>query len=513
MSTELINQIETLSLRELEDLFAWSSGEYETNPVDVERFVESEEYLGKYFSDEQGNIGKGIYPYWKDTLKEIYPSPFYSPYWLIHFGGSIGTGKSSASLAGVCYELHRLMCTTSPQRTLGLLEATKLVFAIFNVTLGLAQDVVWDQITRMWAESPYFSRLVGDRLKKARRRTDTLFPKHVDFFKGSRIGHSLGRAVIGALLDESNFDVVQDQVYKSFNSLLRRMESRFVGSGQSMGGGGASFPGKVWVVSSETEKLSTVNRILKGYHGKAGVMIRKPSLWDVKPWKYGDKRFFCYIGSDVRPPQIIKEDDPLRKTEPEMVIQVPMEHFDSFEADTPEALKDLAGRPVGSFYKLFRNKQLVNQALIIQPIFPEIITLDFDDETSQLHNHLLVDGFFKDPINQKMPRHIHIDIGVTGDRFGIASSYIRRYMQKETKDYRTNVRVVESVPEVITEWAFAVIPTPGKQVPFFKVRTFIFWMSEQGYVIDTVSADGYQSTDFIQVLTSKGYNSFVLSMD
>ena len=47
MSTELINQIETLSLRELEDLFAWSSGEYETNPVDVERFVESEEYLGE----------------------------------------------------------------------------------------------------------------------------------------------------------------------------------------------------------------------------------------------------------------------------------------------------------------------------------------------------------------------------------------------------------------------------------------------------------------------------------
>jgi hypothetical protein len=495
---KLDDQIAALSKEQLEDLY-FSLGDWDQKPVTIDEFLDSPEYLGPYF---QGNL----YPFWREVLREIYPSPYVSPYWCISFRGAIGLGKTTVACAGVAYDLYLLLCLSKPQREVGLIEATKIVFAIFNVTLSLATDVVWDTLSQMFIASPFFSKFLGP-LGKKRRNEETLFPKRIDFFMGSRVGHTLGKAVYDAILSEANFEIMEGQVYESFNSLLRRMSSRFM----KQGGG---VVGKIWVDSSESDKFSTVNQIIDKYKNDPGVFVVQRSLWEVATHRYGKARFWVYKGSESRQPEIITSDSPLITFEPENCIEVPVEHKRDFEADIHAALRDLAGVSTRSTYKLFRHRDKLNRSMRVAPLFQDSITLDFDDEADQIWEKLISPSYFKNPVNKNVPRYVHIDIGLTGDRLGIAASYIRALKERKSRDHRTFQEVVETVPEIVTEWAVGITPSPGKQVPLFKIRAFLQWLTKQGYIIAGVSADGYQSADMLQTLATMGFSKTeVISLD
>lgn len=500
LDASLIHKMDNLTVEQLESLY-YQLSEYDTEPVGIEEFLESKDYLGPYF---QGSL----YPYWKTVLKEIYPSPFLSPYWCVSLRGSIGQGKSTVACAGIAYDLYLLLCMSRPQKHAGLIEHTKIVFAIFNVTLSLATDVIWDTLSQMFITSPYFSKYLGVLgVKKKKNAEDTLFPKRIDFFMGSRIGHTLGKAVYTAILSEANFEVVEGQVYENFNSLLRRMSSRF------MKKGGGTL-GKIWVDSSESDKFSTVNKIIDRYKGDPGVLVVQNSLWQVAKHRYGDERFWVYAGSDTRPPEVMGEDMRLLETDPDNCIQVPVEHFRDFNADIHSALRDLAGRSTGNSYRLFRLRDKLYKAMRVTPLFPDVVRVDFDDDTDQVTNYALAPTYFKNVPYKNSPRYIHIDIGLTNDKLGIASSYIRGITERKIRDIHTFEEIVQLVPDVVTEFAFAIEPTPGKQVPLFKIRGFIQWLTKQGYAIGGITCDGFQSADMLQQLRHMGYQNIeVFSVD
>jgi hypothetical protein len=500
---ELEFRLSQLSKGELEELLS-SVSNYDTNPVSINEFLDSPKYLGGYF---EGNL----YPYWRKVLNEIYPSPHHSPYWLINFRGAIGRGKTSIVCAGIAYDLHKLLCLASPQTTYGLLPSTTILFALFNVTLGLAHDVVWDKLSQIFALSPYFKDLMGPLGTKPKDQ-DTLFPKRIDFFMGSRISHTLGKAIYSGVFSEANFGIVGDQVYDTFNSLLRRQASRF------MQPGGAT-PGKIWLDSSETDKFSVVNKITDQYKGKPGVYVSQDPIWEVLTHKngvplYSGNKFWTYTGSDLKQPFILESDqDKILIDEPENCIAVPIEHRDSFDADINAALRDIAGRATISNYKLFRLKDRLNKALCVSKLFPDTFILDFDDDNDQVSNYSLIPTYFSNPISPGVPRNIHIDIGLSGDRLGMAATYVSGFYDRTTRDANTFAEITESVPDTITEWCFGVEPTPGKQIPLWKVRNFISFLSSLGYPVGRITVDGFQGADTQQLLTKEGYDTELLSVD
>lgn len=496
-TAELEPHLSQLDICQLEALYA-SLSDYSSNPVHIEEFLDSDKYLGPYF-------GGGLYPYWRQVLKDIYPSPFYSPYWLVALRGCIGQGKSSIACAGIAYDLYKLLVMNNPQDSFNLLQSTKIIFAIFNRTLTLSSDVIWDKLSQMFVQSPFFYQFLG-ALGTKKRKNDTMFPKRIDFVLGSRMGHSLGAAVHSAVISEANFEVVEGQTYEVFNSVLRRMESRFMNPG-----GGVA--GKIWVDSSETDKFSAVNKIIDSYRKSTNVYVSQAALWEVKSHLYGSDRFWVYKGSDHRQPSILENNDKTIINEASNCIQVPVEHRDAFEADVHEALRDLGGVSTTSSYKLFRLKEKLNAAIVVSPMFPDEITLDFDDESDQIWNHCLVKSYFANPLNKNFPRYIHVDIGVSGDRLGIAASYVSKFKERYTQDVATQEKIAEIVPETVTEWCVGINPTPGKQIPLFKVNNFIQWMSQQGYLLGKISFDGYQSTFSMQALIKNGFDAELFSMD
>jgi hypothetical protein len=476
---------------------------FDPDPVDIETFLDDRAYLGKYFGRELLSAEDN---YWRIALKEIFPSINYSPYWLVCLKGAIGIGKTTTAATGALYDLQWLLCNPDPQGFLGSLPTARIEFAIFNITLS-ATDVVWDKISSMMTESEYFTGLMGKA--KKRFKTDTLFPRRIDFFSGSRIGHSLGRDVYEVIIDEANFEVITGQVRKTFYSLFRRMETRFM---RKEGG----FPGRIWIISSETDKSSVLNTLIDEYKGQDGVFIREPAVWDVKPEKYeGDKRFKVFTGSISKPnPAIIDETNvALYKDETELLIDVPEKHRHDFETDINGALRDLAGKSTYSRYRLFKQREKLDSALCVELLFPDIFELDFNDDNDQIMNKTLIPEYFESIWAPSYPRYLHIDIGLTGDRLGIGCSYVSRYKDIKTRNIITFDEVTLSVPEIVTEFAFAIQAKTGQQIPLFKIRAFILWLVKRRMSFGCISADGYESADMLQMLKRIGFVTDEISVD
>ena len=476
---------------------------FDPEPVSLDSFLDDRSYLGRYFDREFLSAEDN---YWRQALNEVFPSVNYSPYWLVCLKGAIGVGKTTTACAGALYDLQWLLCNPDPQGFLGTLPTARIEFAIFNITLS-ASDVVWDKISSMMAESDFFTGLMGKA--KKRFKTDTLFPKRIDFFSGSRIGHSLGRDVYEVIIDEANFEVITGQVRKTFYSLLRRMETRFM---RKEGG----FPGRVWIISSETDKSSVLNNLIEEYRGQDGVKIWQPALWDVKKEKYiGESRFKVFTGSELKPNPVIldKTNEGEFKNETELIIEVPEKHKIDFETDINGALRDLAGRSTYSKYKLFKQRGKLDNAMCVELLFPDIFELDFYNDDDQIMNKTLIPEYFDNIHAPSYPRYLHIDIGLTGDRLGFGCSYISRYVDSITRNMITFDNIVVNSPEIITEFAFAIQAKPGQAIPLFKVRAFILWLAKRKYFFSSITADGYESADMLQMLKRIGYSTDEISVD
>lgn len=499
----LLNEIDNLSLDELEELY-FSITEYETQPVDIQTFIDDPEYLGNYFAH-------GFREYWRSVLYDIFPSPVYSPYFLIVLRGSIGRGKTVTACVGSLYEMHKLLCMKNPQLALGLAANTKMVISLLSATLGLTDNVVWEDMTNMMSVSPYWQTY----MKGMSPRNGYTFPKNIGFDLGSRVGHTLGKAVFGAVMDEANFGVIKDQVYKAFLSILRRMETRFLKAGVL-----GNLPGKIWVVSSESGVGSLINQLISKYEKKEGVYVdgnklSNSAIWHVVPERYVDGKWFeMFVGTDALAAKLLADDPEshrIRHTFPERIIEVPEVHRDDFEIDPVSALQDLAGVSTVSTYKLFRFTDKLYQQLEGENLFPDIMELDFDD-SSQIYERCLNEEYFYNLANQ-IPRAIHIDIGVTGDRLGFASCMLEGFDIFENKDPVTGKIMPELVPKTKTEFCFTIQGRRGNPVPLYKVRSFIYWLRQMGYPIFRVTFDGFQSTDGAQLLTKEGFTTEIISLD
>jgi hypothetical protein len=80
-------------------------------------------------------------------------------------------------------------------------------------------------------------------------------------------------------------------------------------------------------------------------------------------------------------------------------------------------------------------------------------------------------------------------------------------------DPKTFEYVEELVPKTVTEWAVGIEHKPGQQIPLFKVRAFLFWLTKKHYPISLISLDGYQSADIMQVMKKNGYTTELVSVD
>ncbi len=481
-----------LSKRELYAAAAAAEG-YESVPVDIDTFLDDPYYLGQTYGDG------AVYPYWREALHKIYPNPLYSPYVEVAVTGCIGAGKTSFAIMGALYDLYHVTLLREPQRKYKLLRTTRIIMSLVTATKDLASAVMANQMLDVIAASPYFvSKFMP---KKGEKLDEDMFPHHVGVGFGSRGGHNLGKAVIGAIIDEANFqEAVADQAVKNYETITRRMKSRFMGKN-------GSLPCRRWLVSSRNGDSSFLESHIEAVKNNPEVIVFAPAIWDIQKVKgiYSGKTFPVFIGSSTEQPMICTTEKEV-DDHAGFIIDVPVEYRNEFEENLPGALMDLAGVANRSSMALVYNvEKWIKCQSLDNAVTKDEIMLSIDD------NDHLIDYLKKDlpPLNY----YVHLDGALKGDRFGFAMSAVEKQMTVAGNDFLTGEKTVRLMPALVTPICFGIKARPGSEVPLWKVRKFLLDLRNKGVRIMQVDTDGFQSADMRQLLAKMGFEVKYVSVD
>ena len=484
--------LDNVSTKDLYRAAAMAEG-YESVPVDIVTFINDPRYMGAIY-------GGTIYPYWIERLKQVYPNPLYSPYQEVLITGAIGIGKSSISILGILYDLYRVTLLKDPHKKFKLIPTTPIVITLITATMDLASAVIADQLIDAIGESPYFrSKLLpgkGDRID------EEMFPHHVGIAFGSRMRHSLGKAVIGAIIDEANFqNAVADQAIQNYNSIRRRMFSRFMAKG-------GDVPCRMWVVSSRNESSSFLESHIDAERGNPKAAIFEPAIWEVQAHKgiYSGETFPVFIGSDVEQPKIITSDkemdDYMGRT-----IRVPVEYRKDFENNLPGALQDLAGVAIRNGVNLIYNVEALDKSMCLENC------MTTDELKLSLMDKDQIQDYYRNNLPKGGKYYVHLDTGLKHDRFGFAMSRVTDNIRVDTRGAVSGEIVSKMSPMVETPLVFGIKALPGSEVPLWKVRVFLVYLRSQGINIALITCDGYQSADMMQTLEKLGFKVKYASVD
>lgn len=472
---------------------------YESTPPTILEFLFKPDYMGDV-------LGENMFPVWRAALEEIYSNPFYSPYREIMITGAIGLGKSTFSLAGNMYDACRMLHLKNPHKQFGILRTDPIVFALVSATKELAETNLMSQWLQLAEASPFFV----SQMEKAKDK-GIMFPKKITPIIASRKNDMLGKAVAGALLSELNDQkTIKGQAEDNYNGILSRQDSRF-GTNYAKTG---SWAGRIWLDSSRKESTSFLDVQIDKGRGRNDVRVFDYAQWEVHAFRgrYSGDTFKVFIGSSTRDPFVLTHASQIIGLDDVLVIDVPVELKHHFEADIYKSLQDLAGKGTWSAHKFIPSSERIGMCMTrTNPVQREVIHLDFYETHDQLLNYL-------DPaalkLTNKAPRYIHIDVGLTKDRLGIACCYVAGYVtRKHTNVLDGSVQQTRE-PVYVFDWLICIEAKAGQEIPFYKIKEFLFLLRSQfGYPIAKVSADGYQSRNLRQDLELAGFESTIESVD
>jgi len=485
--------------------------DYEEIPVDFDTFLKDDYYLGK-----ATNHGEFLYPFWREEAKRILSRTDISE---VALSGSIGVGKTTAACIMMAYRLYQLMCMKDPQTFFHLSRGTQIVVAFLNNTLASSSSVGFETFQSFVKESPWFL--------KHGTMSGVVNPVYCpkNGFKlviGSRPQHTLGMAVCLALLDEVSFSTGQDpvnyeksKVMSLYTNIRRRTESRFLVQGRCYG--------MTFLVSSKATESSFLEAYIADRVRKGDpIYVVDQPLWKVKPYAYSGKTFKVAVGNKFLPsrilsgtPESVEEQAEAYSRQGLNVIDVPIEHKTAFEQDIEKALQDIAGISTSAVTKAFSGQKLQKcvSSFLRNPFQSEVITTGLND------NLQIRDFFTRELVPNEVigpPVFIHLDASLRGDRTGLSAVAIIGTKNRVVYSNEDESNTPVSFDELLIQQIFTVgIQAPSdSEISLEKTRQFIYYLHDEvGLNIKKVTADGFQSADFRQILYTKGYNTGYTSLD
>jgi hypothetical protein len=303
-----------------------------------------------------------------------------------------------------------------------------------------------------------------------------------------------------------------------YHQVRTRIESRFRNLGYN--------PGLVINISSARASDSFVEQRIQEARdlNLKNVHISDFALWDVKPGRYGTKRFQVFVGGGFRSSKILDVGEKIPNMRPEeRVIEIPEVFRESFERNLDASIRDLAGIPTAAVNKLFKQREIIKEAngQYMNPIQPETIEIG-------LRGGLEISDFFDidevskfDNIRRRLlfypraGRFIHVDLARRSDCVGITCLCVPYYYEKKlvhSDDSRTNVTL--KLPFVFVDFFCRIKAPKMDEISFEKVRQFIVWLRDNaGYPVVRVSYDSWQSVHSIQLLQENGFETETISVD
>ena len=286
------------------------------------------------------------------------------------------------------------------------------------------------------------------------------------------------------LVDEVNFTATSIDINKQkarakrlVTEAANRLQSRFMK--------GVKNPTTLWLASSKASDQSYLDEFIrqkKEIDSQTTIIVDEPQ-WVVRNDKDNPIKFPVAIGNKFMENVLLPKnaDDEYIKQYIDKgytILKVPIGYWENFNQDLDGALRDIAGISIGAssnFISGVRLTQCINDD-IKNPFTMEVLKVGNDpNDYQQYYNFFDLACVPKDKMAK--PLYIHIDPSLTGDKTGIAGTWI---IGKKGNDLQFQL-------------AFSVsIEAPkGRQVSFEKTRNFIRWLKDVGFSIKGISADTF----------------------
>ena len=499
----------------LEDL---KYSDYEEIPVDIMTFISDERYLGRglYIVDEfTGERKCTVFPYWLNVLKDIFPDNVSTRYNTVILTGSIGLGKSFIAVICQLYLLYRMMCLKDPYQFHQLQPIDKITFSMLNVTIEAAQGVGWDKMQQLLQSSDWF--MERGNMNASRTNPQWQPPKGIELVFGSSNRHVVGRALFSNFSDEVNFGVgnnVEKQkakLKKMISQIDARMISRF--------GKGTYLPTMNIIASSKDSEQAFMESYIdmkRQNESKTTLIVDEPQ-WVVRNDKGSPDdpgSFYVAVGNkflahELLPVDATEEEVNAYREKGYLMLKVPPIYREAFEDNIDLALTDNAGISTSSSTKYISGIRLnhIKTDEYKNPFTKDVIEVgNAPDDINQYSNFF--DLALVNPKDISRPLFIHLDMSLSGDKTGIAGTWITGKRPGVVGEENTGREL-----EFKAAFSVSVKAPKGYQVSFEKTRNFIRWLRDRGFAIKCVSMDTYQSANMAQTLTSDGFKTQILSVD
>ena len=484
----------SMSFEEINKLL-WSlySRYYEEKPVNIETFIKDSYFLGDFFPDDS------FYPYWMEQMKRIHASPFLNTCDEIICLLPLGAGKTLTAMVSVAYEVYKLLLLKQPQSFYNLRpQSVKIVFAILSASMVVSEETSWVYLSS-FLEAPCFKELgVFLKFRSIRNNSVIDLPKNISVTVGSSFRQTLGTALIGAVLDEANFRKGKTEAHDSYRAMVRRRESRYLEKG-------GYLPGIFWLLSSPAYDSGFVEERLDSIETSRIKKIFSVPIYEIKRHMgiYSKECFYVFVGDKTRDPCIISEAN-LVNYPFDRIYKVPIDFYEAFKSDLVSGIADHLGVPITREVSYISMPQQISKCQVLPSRFSKsVIEYDLREVQSRMHIPLedYVDkSYFENPSHSQVSRHIHMDPGLSQDRFCIASCYV-------------SPRANGSDLLYILPWCFVVQAIKGQEVPFYVIEEFFKFLRRIKYPVSLVTSDSFQSRQLLQNISLLGFQTGLLSLD
>lgn len=301
---------------------------------------------------------------------------------------------------------------------------------------------------------------------------------------------------------------IEEQKKKALNMIdtaIGGQKTRFIYKGKN--------PTLLVVASSKRSEQSFMEsyiRTLSETQSDNTYIVDEP-VWRVKPkGTYSEETFFIGLGNKRLDSIVIPDEDKDKlqqyKEKGYQIIEAPIDFRAKAIEDLERMLCDFAGISSfasNKFLSAARVSDVVDEN-IYNPM-PDIIEVgNGKDDESQYYDFFDWEKLDKQYLNK--PLFIHLDMSVSGDKTGIAGTWI--IGKKPTSDGNPG-------KDLYYQLAFctSVKAPKGRQISFEKNRNFIRWLKEKGFKIKEITSDTFQAFDLQQQLSAEGFKCSILSVD
>jgi hypothetical protein len=319
------------------------------------------------------------------------------------------------------------------------------------------------------------------------------------------------------LTDEVNFGVgsnVEKQKEKQRKLIAQidaRMRSRFLR--------GTYLPTVNIIISSADSEQAFLQSYIeqkRQNESKTTLIVEEPQ-WVVDPRKGTPEdqgAFYVAVGNkflahELLPINASEELVSSYREKGYQMIKVPPGYHEVFLDNLDQALMDIVGLASSSSTKYISGIRLnqIKTDDYKNPFTKDVIEVgNAPDDISQYSNFF--DLSQVNPKDMARPLFIHLDMSLSGDKTGIAGTWITGKRPGVVGEESTGREL-----EFKAAFSVSVKAPKGYQVSFEKTRNFIRWLRDRGFSIKCISMDTYQSANMAQSLTADGFKTQILSVD